>query len=442
MSVSEVTIADTSTPIRLDLGNNIWIVALAINGWLHMFKIKITGVNTYEVMSENSISKSWTNIYPARYSTICLNQATFVINCFYPNGNTNNMGWYNRQAKVRITTVTTTQNTATTDTGCKSCAGGTYRTNTRTCIDSEIGSNNPDTKNNCQSHPCPQHTYTTNAGTSTSCKPCGSGKYQPIAVSYKKTTYWTNRLSSSCVECPAGKYWTSQGRGCEPCPGGTFQPYKGSTVCYSCAMGPYSTLSRPWPYNLVTIPAPPQGSSECHVATISNTYTYELPLHERKTLAEAFSMTLGPKMNDIPLRYGCACPYAYKFSGLWRHKYFETFTANANVGGGYGALWKWFTYTHTAMRFHFARGDPGDYICQEFFGKHGGQISRHERDCKNSYLQNYMIGDVSAKQKQAATFQRNLVQARAATKAASDMATKAANAALEMLKGILKIWRF
>jgi len=99
---------DNSATIRLGLGNNIWIVALAeTGGALHMFKIKITGVDTYETMSSTSIGRSWTNIHGGAGSNICFSQATFVINCFYPHGDTNNMGWYNRKASKDITTFKT-----------------------------------------------------------------------------------------------------------------------------------------------------------------------------------------------------------------------------------------------------------------------------------------------------------------------------------------------
>lgn len=41
--------------IRHYLGDYIWIVALHEHPWFHQFKIKITGVNSYEVISENSV---------------------------------------------------------------------------------------------------------------------------------------------------------------------------------------------------------------------------------------------------------------------------------------------------------------------------------------------------------------------------------------------------
>ena len=115
-------------------------------------------------------------------------------------------------------------------------------------------------------------------------------------------------------------------------------------------------------------------------------------------------MPNGPKMNDIQPSSSCACPYSYKFTGLWYQKFYAEGTrtevkTTTRKSCHYFMFWKLrctttTTYIYTTVRWQRWKwskqyGNPYLHVCQRNFGVWGGSTTR-ESDCIG-YLNNYKL---------------------------------------------------
>ena len=111
---------------------------------------------------------------------------------------------------------------------CLSCPAGKY------CL----GGNKAPTN-------CPKGTYQANAGAHTSCTNCVAGKYQSSegqtsCLNCAAGTYQNAIGQASCINCNAGSYSSSVGAtSCTLCPIGKYQASAGQSSCSNCAAGTY-----------------------------------------------------------------------------------------------------------------------------------------------------------------------------------------------------------
>ena len=191
---------------------------------------------------------------------------------------------------------------------------------------------------------------------STSCVPCGNGKYSDLGSVYTcflcPAGSWSNTGASVCDSCPSGTYSDEGGTKCTSCSAGTWQSAIGSSSCSHCEAGKYSTV---------------EGATESDCAICpSGTYSLKESSSCSKCLAGSWQSGMGSSNCE-----NCATgTYSTSFGAI------SSSDCQDCEPGTYSPPWS------LSINFEPTTWSDAQHRCSDY----GGQLATIESRAENDYL--------------------------------------------------------